>query len=1640
MDIVADSDTENSLPPVLVSDVNTATFRSVFAFFSDETRSRIRAEAQNTPLAALYEDMDADFLHAERLELENLLESTRTSENRPENGPMEPLAHGVEQPQETNSSGSGLPAPDQAFRRARSLRKRTFASRHPYIADQADWLGICTVDSINEMFDGDEDVSRVARALNQLYLQKKKRYPDEDRYRLKDFYAHLGHSKTLALEGDPDASERKDKTKQETANSDSQEQDYNPDIHSSQIETHSADDDDQLIPYEDFDIPYTQEHTDNRSLSAGPVIDSSSIEIAPSEPNGPSTNHTDESSTDYESDDQPDQYIKVGGRYRKVSTILRGVLPESAKRLGLFDRKSPVKRRRPAVRPLTPRRGLAIKKLRSTGTNSADLERELYSNMVDFEEEDHSRSFSVPHLSRDSTSMSYDLETQEPQYISSGSDSETEAFFIQHPFPQDLHSPKQGGRNYDYHRNQQIEEDNASAVEDNDEIDHLFASRSKPRRSSTHVNSRALGEASRRSHDFSRNTPRIPQARFKGFNISMGPPATTTRKRKKQRTAGSKRLEIINKLQTRLPAFRQLLQQQVLPVTPPKTPHSTQKKASSHKHELVPRPTGALVQQHFRRNPLVSTLAIETESDQAPRGERHVVFDSAALNFYPTRESLLGSIKSTSSSSLTGIEDPSTVRSLRDGRIFFPLEDSISIHFVGKTYLLALYNREDSFRHVLSLLTSLRKLLANTKMFSKLEVQAETRTALIGLIKWLLIYRGRPTSALWTQLKLNLEDFSKLQLKDVRKLQFTIHAQLIFIFWVLIQLEHSYNVSLGPSSMKCLEGFCSDFFVIFFSTFTAQDLSSAYAAESPNHDIFEAIMIIFNINEKESKYWWPCISQAIDEIAILGKEFKSLLDSVYLLGAIIPKKYFNWGPFLLVLNKMKTSVDSLSHRHFIDTCELTHQRLEWPFEEKILTQLYAFFGARKFSNFVDESNIPSFVGVVRSRADVPEESTFERFLGLLYGYISNLSLAKDLKRLMSKMLASSPYHYFRGRKSQIMFANRLNLIVLLAQVSDVDFGNQLTNLIIQICDSADAFVYGRSLDALRVISETANNKNTSIPLKAFVVLLKSLISMTAKKLIPHTLFQNLIDLMGDIFRGTSNDTDKGVFGLLKVLSTTDLSKIPETSVLDVLGTALLSIMEIEILETELNHQQSSILTDFQKSLLKLLSAQMDRISAVKSSEDEIIEETVELTIQIWMLSSKMSKTQHWNNMMYQKFSYLGNSISRNRFIMFLCLEFIHYATVDSFELQEIEKVFLNGLVSPNLSKYSVDLYQSLSRNEKSIFWSPESQILNANSVLSLENSRLRILTKAMQKVVDSSTLHVNEKSSFILGFVKRLHDIYTDHHVEQGVAEMCKRVAEMILRIARDFVADFDEFWEFSTKVGLPNKNLQNKWFLSDEAGKVQLLNQEFVSALVYEKNHFLALDNWITRKVDVLLFTLLQVYVSALIASNAYWAHVSLLLEYVYVRLENFDIDTANQGFLQLLNLLKEISLISNCKTESRYIIYEIRAMNACVSILKHAFYVFDGYKDQQDIKDMIFGFIANVNLVCPRQYKLTTVFMNLSFDALQGGLHISYHPKYQHTIGEYQAAWRTLKAALEDLTNLASGAVQEELYRTGLDDFAFF
>lgn len=1547
----------------------------------------------------------------------------------------------------------------------RSLRKRTFSSRHPYIADQADWLGICTVDSINEMFSENDNINHVCKALNKLYLQKRKRYPDEDRYRSKNFYAHLGYSKMLAPQADVDEDQDHDLAEKLSRDGplDPEPEDENgPDFEAG------------VLPY-DFEIPSSpnprSRHSYNDENDILRIIDEGIDYDGSYEPQNAKTHYTSESesetsqnsdSEDSEDPEAEELLIRIGGRYRKLSTILRGVLPESTKRLGNFQTSAPRKKQKLA-RVLPPRKGLAIRKIGKTMPRSSDLEKEL--NLLAEKDEEPIRTPPLEQAILEfPTSVSgdpgtpppevslpeyapmfeYILDASEVSCMSIKSDSESDPD-VEIVVPDKLLAITPGSRrdlvpdakSLEYYA---IDDDEVQEV---DTIDRLLNSTRQ------HSQKKRLSVRNAKSDvQASRTMKLLGQDESRSFRQDGQKHVAKNRLAKPQRRLGTGRT-VFGGLSSGRPRGSpnirlKMIRPQILKFKTrfEKRPRSqTVLPFKQHDH-IPPRQPEAKKRAHeefamqsrsnlFRRSPMIATSAFEVEEpDITHQKSRNLIVGANPHLFVPSRESL---VSNHSLSSLIGTADIIKASAIEGGQMFFQHTHSVSFSFLGTYFEFSRINAQNSDRNLVRFFALCRRSLATDLLADQL-ARGNLQEALKHVMQWLLINKERPSEQTWKQLSMTMEHFSKLQTKEVRRSQSIFHSQLLYIFWIFIKLdvtmERVSNMhkasNLEAKLSNDLDKYVSDFWITIFQTHSGLE----FAKQSENKEHVLPVYLVQAMYENRDQLWWSPITEALDIVlGIEGLDFRPL-NILVALASMVKGEEHSWAPVLAALGHFKQQTKSGGLHYLMDVCTLLMRRLSWPLEERVILQLYAQFAARKFANFADEAVVPLSLGTIRSRLDIPERSVFERFMGLTYEYLSEVGSMKEAKKLISKLLATSQYHYSKGKKSQIMFVNRINLIILFSQISDVDLANQYLNLVEQVKDSHDVFVYERLLDALQVLCDVSKRKGRPIPVRAFRLLFdifNGAVSLPGL----HELYKRFLSYIGFVFQGVDSRNECGVLELLEILGELDMSNILDSFKLDLLGIAFLSAQELSVAPSEsLTPKQRSGLTKFNDTLLKFTNAQMSRLPIAPVQADEFLEEAIEFSLEIWIITSKLLGIAHWNIMMLQKFLYVGNPILRSRFIMFFCVEYLNHCAEKHSALLEIDKILLLGMLLPQISKYALDLYVRLNRNHGSIFCLKSMH--DINSVFALQTYRVPIICRIVYNIGTQGVLLPNDKDAVVLGLVKRLHEEYSQRSHDAPYFELAKRIMEQVAKYARLSVNDSDEFWELSAKMGLPNKWMHDNWRTSDDTHRVYLLNRQFVCALAGADDAYMkAIDPWIDVQNCHVLYALIQVYCSALSTSDRYWAHVDLLLAAFLGKLQRFDIGIRERAFTEFLLSLVELAEFSRRRT-SQYLSHELRALHTCASIFSQSRLLYDGYKDKAEVDGLIMRFVTAYHARPPGNFKVTVSFTDITMDKILQ-YRTAYRPKPLREPDDVDGAVQETDAIVGQLANPNGGS------RGEMPDFLF-
>lgn len=1519
MDSVADSDAENSLPMLLATAIDTGLLRRVFGFLSEETKHRLRSEADGTPFEGVYDTYDIPLL-PERIVIQS--SSPMKEQLLMEINPLEPV-------QEVNE-------PETPVRAGRSLRKRTFASRHPYIADQADYLGICTVDSINEMFSDNDDLTVVARALNQLYLKRKKRYPDEERYKARNFYAHLGKSKAMALAGDPDA-----ETMDLQDDPLSLQLNYEPD-------NASDEEDQEMIPYEGV------EHRPPPKVY------------------------------DLASDSEND----IGGSFKRS-------LDEPRERVYKLKKKM--------RRQEQPRKGLAVRKMGSSGVNRS-LELEL-GQFVDSREtyEEYTpnyQSFFQPQI----TSFTLDLSELVRSESSSDydSDSENELFSDNADTTKssDLIEPPQTYLD-DF--------DLGGGAQEADHINHLFASgrKSKSRKHKTQSRHSVLTPKVKAS---SSTTPHQP-------SYSRGPRSKPSTHRSSTSSYGRLNTRKFSKP----PQQRKPLQQSNRANSPrptklyhrPELMNRAKQKQSvlsvdvdsdsdKENPKKTSKPIARSKSRPLRTKHFLATTAFEVESLTKFVKQHTSGFAVPSAYFNPSKSSLFSDNLFASTDSILAYNDLQRIHTIGDGFIFFPHNDTVSFTLLGKHYVFGLFQQESSSHNITRLLTHLRKLVSSVKAQLNPSIRTEVKDATRALIKWLLIFRLPIPRAAWGLIDELLNDFTKLQTKEIRKHQTFFYAHVLLVYYIAYQLERTNGEGDYRSLFSEFEKYCIDFWSIIFKTYDSTDISLTFKSETPT-ELSESLCMMYFLFGNKKDIWWPTVSEALQDLdPLMDSSFESM-NIVYALASMCPSNKFNWTPFITILNNFQGSSHAEDHHDFIDICELIHNNLEWPLEEKLILTLYLSFAKRKFTNFENETSVPTSIGVILSKHDIPQDTVFERFLGFVYTYISDLCERKEVKRLITKLVASSQYHYQKGRKYQIMFINRLNLILLLFQISDVDLRSPFSSLIDQIIEFKDMFIYSRAVDAFDTFAQVSERKKVGLPVTAFQAMLNSFSASYDRLQGMPSLLTRLIDCglrVIDISKTPQS---------LAFLRAIEISVIPDRlrgRVLD----QMLSFAELLRVHKEQASASSDLIDSLIRTVTSFLSAQMNRLPVADLRQDEILENVIEKSIQIWIQFAHANSSQNWNFMMLQKFSYLGNKLLRDRFALYFCWVYLNQGEVSHSAIFEMDKLFIKAMISSRLSKYSSLVFRSLSRTRGSL---TACRKLAAQPMVLVHGQKYQILSSFINRIANSNSLVVAEKALLITEMVKEIECEFNAHYDNLQIIEFLRRIISLVSGNCLTLVEDIEEFWSVSEKLGFPSKRLQSTWAQASNDERILLLNVEFTNALKFEKDYAEALGKWISPTNSQLLFSVFEIYVEAASKHDMYWAHVSFLVKFIHFRLHNCMLDVVDRLFKKLLQVVANVPSVAAIEIDSNYVMYQIEAVSICAEIMFAGVYIYDGYDELNEHLDSIRKFEERLH----EHETFSKLFTDISLNQLKTGDTGPYLPPYEHTQADYESALEPLNNTLKKL-----------------------
>ena len=1491
----------------------------------------------------------------------------------------------------------------------RGLRKRKFASTHPYLADQVHYLGLTSISYLNELYDVNQDLELIVKFLNYSYVKLKQSNPKDEKYKSKNFYTILGMQSAIA----------RMKEKESQQDSQNPEREYvESQIPASQVFSSRSDE-------EQFSDSSDSQRHDHYELghygNTGNYQDLTDIQ-----------NFSDNSDIS-----EDESLVRVGGRYVKERNLLRGALPESAKRLDMYKKPKKNYKGHP-MKQVEHRRGLAIKK-KATGRPQSNVLLNELNEFVDennYQDEDIQfyKKFDTSHEAMSDfdtplkgidtfgilseTSSEEDFENFAGDFENSAEDFENFAddFFesrrydkdeshwrlnthVQNPISSVDTSNLDEQRHFVDDLNQAIEL--GSDIDEDDEINPMFSyrePRSNPRTykkrklEPTKQSKLKIFNASSRKSPGPGNSPKFTNSRSVPRSISDS--RSTSHKRRKGPGAGAGAGLSSNSSYVSKPRKRSLLAVfgtlQKKKVAFPSSKKKSRKPASRINQQILPTPKELLKSSYtFLRSPAQYTIAFEAES------EDKFVKNNSNLKQSYVRNDMVQSILKNSMAFPSGFIlntiDIKRIWQINEGKSYNFSHDRVTVTLMSERFLFTLLDTNQARLNVERLFVSMLKVLRDPALFSLDHISNQLYEAIKGILLWTLISKDPPSEKVCKYCRNCL-----LILSQQRSFEHSGRSKELYPYFILIYFTFttvSKTSTFFQPTLKdeeTLFQLCLQYWNLLF-------FDGTFAAMDTNSKQFESFSIMYTILNLHRK-WWELIDYVIDQITT-EVDLEIVLEIVASLAAFVPVKNYKWTILYSIYGKIGVSEDSRIYHGFLDVIVILNQRYSWPLEEKLLLLLYSTITSRKFSNFDDEYGVPELLGKIQTRNDIPDTTYFERFMYLFYNYVSELPTTANKKRLITKLITSSHYQYKEDRSHFGMFVNRLNFLLLLQQVSQVDLKNQFYDLLQRIIPSNDAEILMVSVQALQLFLELSISTGNGIPVNCFVLLIdkvmdcylvmagvvkiwKLMVSIIEKLLSSTDLIFQFLDITSKIcsgYQGTDYEPSQPKSSSERILN--DIQRLTLKAIDEINSQHTLRNDQIQLTPKRLEILQNNYERNY-----KFLHYNMGRLPLPSVTEEAKLEELIEVSIKIWVRTSHLLPNVNWDVITLQRFPYTGNNQLRGQFVLFFYIELLKFTSLKNCK-DNILKSLIRSIVSFTPSKYAPQLLNQLNKEKNEVVIYQRRFIPEEVTSFFMLNFRLQLVSNMLLNISKSTRTEVVTKRIYIEEILKTMNSEYDRYFSSTWYKEFCIGLVKAIQKYCREIISDdstvirpdsvvgfrsssadlcknsvSDLVRTTASKLGVLQHELDKyNWLSKPLRQRLSFLHQEFTNALHFQKDYASVLRSYTFSEGTDMIFHLMSIYSKAVMMYQTdKWRLLFVLVDFFSLNLSLFKFDIFNVSFKKFLRLLVDIPKLPKPMVYSDNY-FRLKACIAVGDVLNDSVVIFDGYKDIDFVQSSINSFMDN-------------------------------------------------------------------------------
>lgn len=1455
----------------------------------------------------------------------------------------------------------------------RSLRKRNFASTHPYLADQAHYLGLSDINYLNEIYEENhQNLEDVVRYLNYNYIKLKGRYPKDEKYKSKSFYTIISRQSHIAQENE------RQEEKESQSKVDNDEHPENSDL------DNEDNDDEENNEFTLHGYNSQDYETDESSNEPDDLLE----KFRRHHPMIIDDDDIDQSDSD---SDKSEAYVQVGGKFRKEKNALRGVLPESAKRLSIYtSAKKLTRKQRQFDNLVKPRKGMAVRKTvrrrarerddfsgfvddNITYDTNNELYHELYDQPVEIEQSvaqnfhsfDNSDPFSDASSSSEVDELDHDSDLDifgVNGTVAVKPDEELYAGDVASNL--DMIPPV-----YEVLDSSDVDKKQSESsdvfdfeVPEGDYINHMLATGSR-------------GNLKGKKRQLNGTEPRISNSKYYKANARRNPRLSKSLKSLSSgaressfgglhyRSRKPKKNDITNysgiwssgkKSKTSRKSLDDSYSRlRVKKISMPRDLHETRKSKSSiktrvkkhnitmHKdarNQMTRRTRDLFANDYlFLRTPVLSTTIFEAESKTRFVNNMNRTINPSAPQIAP--ELLFGLQPIFDHGCLLNEINLKKITDLASGKFYQMNKDSVTINDLGEPVVLTLVDIDGSTLRYEKSLNNLAKIFKNGQMAIE-SIMMLFYTTMKDFLIWNLILQRTPNPRQWklTQLLvLNILNCNTLTSSMIKTM--IPYCLLLQYTMAMISQLNDFNANFDLTQVSVR------YWHLFFDTFSLDTFESYNIDTGAKLKDAESFFIMCALLDNEKK-WWSTISSAIELYDPM--DINVLLEAVFCISSI-PQNHLSWNPLQLVYLKADYSTYPEFYYRYLEIVYLMNQRNNWPIDEKIVLQIYASITVRKFANFPDEIGFPELMSKVSTRLDIPGDTFFEQFMQLLYWYISGLSDPSKVKRLVTKLFSNNSFLYTDDHEHRIMFTNRLNFIILLALVSSVDLKTQLTNLLASTQLVNDMKFLKLAANGVLTLTEIYMSRKLKLPIEGISLVVQCCICNYFTGIGVLKFWNKFVNSIRDLL-SESLDYVPHMVQFLALSKVIDGKNIPDRINTDIFQ--LYSIIAASLVK-----QKHLVMPKYRKSIEQLeecvsflLQKQMGRIPLPSVNEESKVVDLVEILISIWVLCVYLLNG-NWEQLVLQTFPYTGNHQLREKFVLYFYANILKFYDLKTCQ-DIVTTSVLKDLVRFSPSCYLSELMRKLTKDKWDLFVFPNNDNITSTTI---ENSRLTVITSIIRNITHSRKCSKVEQRLFIQEILTTLNSEFEKYYSSTKYKVFCSSVVKEIQKQCDPDIVDESTVHNLASRVGI----LENEWtqFKIKKLPlkqKLQTFATEFHNALYFGGDYVSVLEKFTFGDGVELIYHLVSIYAQdILIGNSTKWRIIHVFLDFLDSNIRCFKFHILNVNFKRFLRLLMELPTIM-CPISISDKFFRISAMRSICSILNFCKTLFNGYSDRNEIQDM--------------------------------------------------------------------------------------